>query len=415
MNNFANKTALVYDNGLFVELAVTLAKRFGKVYYCSPAWEQAFPRSNDLLVGAGLPGITRIDTIWPVLDSVDLFVFPDINAGPLQVYLASLGKRVWGGRLGENLEILRGLSKRWLKDCGLEVGPWRQIRGVEKLREYLQENEDVYVKVPRVRGDMETFHAASYKLIEPRIDELEHTLGAKKGIQEFIVEKPINPAIEVGYDGYTIDGRFASQALYGVESKDAAYIGEVVAYEALPASVLDVNKKLSGLFQDWTYRGFFSSEIRVRGDTPYLIDPCCRMASPPGELYQYMMTNLADIIWHGATGNLVEPEFSDKWGAQLVMRSSWGEKEWQPVDFPASIRDNVKLHFLTRINGRHYVIPQAIEMAEIGAVVATGSTPDEAMANVKKIAEKVEGYGIKFNYQALDDAREDMDKLREAA
>lgn len=414
MNNFSNKVCCLVDNGLFCELAVTLSKRFGKVLYYTP-WEQSFPKSNDILVGEGLPGVTKINSIWPVLDDIDLFVFPDIYHGPLQVYLHKLGKRVWGGRLGENLEILRGLSKRWLKEAGLEVGPWRQIRGLDKLREHLKDNEDVYVKIPRTRGDMETFHAPDYRLIEPRLDEIEHTLGAKKHIQEFIIETPINPAIEVGYDGYVIDGKFPQTALYGVESKDAAYIGQVVPYDKLPEGVKTVNRGLSGLFRDWTYRGFFSSEIRVKGDKPYLIDPCCRMASPPGELYQYMITNLADILWHGAMGELVEPEFREQWGAQLVMRSSWAEHNWMAVDFPPSIRENVKISYLTRINSRYYFIPQPVQMAEFGSVVATGSTPDEAIKNVKKVAEKIEGYGIKFNYQALDEAREDMDKLKDAA
>lgn len=414
MNNFSSKTVLIVDNGLFTGLAETLAKRFGKVLYYTP-WEGSFPRSNEMLVGEGLAGVTRINSIWPVIDDVDLFVFPDIYHGPLQVYLARLGKRVWGGRLGENLEILRGLSKRWLKDVGLEVGPWRQIRGLDRLRAYLTDNPDVYVKVPRTRGDMETFHAKSYKLIEPRLDLLEHSLGAKKHIQEFIVESPLEPAIEVGYDGYTIDGKFPQTALYGVEVKDTAYLGEVVSYHQLPAGAQEVNRKLSGLFAGWTYRGFWSSEIRIKGGKPYLIDPCCRMASPPGELYQVMITNLADVLWHGAMGDLVEPEFAAKWGAQLVMRSPWAERNWMAVDFPPSVRDNVKISYLTKIQGRDYFIPQPVEMAEFGSVVAMGDSADDAIRNVTKIAEKIEGYQIKFNFDALQDAKSDMEKLKNAA
>lgn len=414
MNNFSNKTCLVYDNGLFCELAVTLAKRFGKVLYYSP-WEKSFPRSNDTLIGEGLPGVTRINSIFPVIDDVDLFVFPDIFHGPLQVYLRKQGKRVWGAGLGENLEIIRGLSKRLLRNAGLEVGPFRQLKGLDRLRDFLKENDDQYVKISRTRGDMETFHAPTYKLIEPRLDQLEHHLGAKKHIQEFIVEAPIEPAIEVGYDGYTIDGKFPKTALYGVEVKDTAYLGQVVPYHQLPAGAQEVNKRLSGMFADWTYRGFWSSEIRIKAGKPYLIDPCCRMASPPGELYQMMIENLADVLWHGAMGDLVEPEFSDTWGAQIVMRSSWAEHNWTALDIPASIRDNVKISYLTRIRDRNYFVPQPIEMAEFGSVVATGSSPDDAIRNVTKIADKIEAYGLKFNFEALEDAKADMAKLKEAA
>lgn len=414
MNNFSGKTALVYDNGLFCELAVTLAKSFGKVLYYSP-WEKSFPRSNDILVGEGLPGVTRINSIFPVIDDVDLFVFPDIFHGPLQVYLRKQGKRVWGAGLGENLEIIRGLSKRLLRNAGLEVAPFRQLKGLDRLRVFLKENDNQYVKISRTRGDMETFHSPTYKLIEPRLDQLEHFLGAKKHIQEFIVEEPIEPAIEVGYDGYTIDGKFPQSALYGVEVKDTAYLGQVVPYHRLPAGAQEVNKRLAGMFADWTYRGFWSSEIRIKGGKPYLIDPCCRMASPPGELYQMMITNLADVLWHGAMGDLVEPEFMDIWGAQIVMRSSWAEVEWMPIDIPPSVRDNVKIVYSTKIRDRMYFVPQQIEMAEFGSVVATGSSPDDAIRNVTKIAEKIDAYGLKFNFEALEDAKADMAKLKDAA
>jgi hypothetical protein len=399
------------DNGLFPELAVTLSKSFGKTFYYS-AWETAFPRTNAMILGDGIPGVTRVNSIFPIIDEVDLFVFPDILHGPLQVYLHKQGKRVWGSRLAENLETLRGLSKRWIRDAGLAVGPYRQIRGVAKLREFLKENDNQFVKISRTRGDMETFHAPTYKLIEPRLDELEHALGAAKNGADFVVEGAIEAEVEVGYDGYCIDGEYPSTALFGVESKDAAYVGEVRQYDKLPDAVQVVNDKISNLLKSFTYRGFWSSEIRVAKDkTPYLIDPCCRMASPPGELYLYMIENIAEIIWEGAAGNLVEPKFKDKWGAQLVMRSSWAEENWQPIDFPKSLRDNVKLHYLTQISGRNYFIPQAIGMPEIGSVVATGPTKEAAMKEVAKISEYIEGYGIKFDLQALDSAGEKMDQF----
>ena len=368
-----------------------------------------------MLIGKGIPGVTRIDTIWPILDEIDLFVFPDIFHGPLQVYLQKLGKRVWGSRLGENLEVMRGLSKKWLRDLGLPVGPYRQIRGLDNLRAYLKENDDQFVKISRTRGDMETFHAKNYKLIEPRLDELEHSFGVRKKIAEFIVESPIEPAIEVGYDGYTIDGKYPSSALFGVEVKDTAYLGSVVPYDSLPAGVKTVNKNLKPFFQETSYRGFWSSEIRVKNGVPFLIDPCCRMASPPGELYSFMIENLADVIWNGAVGDVVEPKFSGSWGAQLVMRSNWAEENWQPVEYPNSVKDHVKLHYCTMIEGKSYYVPQSIQMAEIGSVVASGSSADDAMTNCIKIAEKISGYGIKFQFEALEQANDDMKKLKAAA
>lgn len=414
MDDLSKRSCLVYDNGLFVELAVTLSRTFGKTYYYSP-WQRSFPRSNEMMVGDGLPRITRVDSIWPLVDSIDLFVFPDLFHGPLQVYLDKLGKRVWGGRLGENLEILRGLQKRWLKKADIAVADYRQIQGTDRLREYLKEHENVYVKISRTRGDMETFHSENYRLIEPRLTELEHILGAKKTVTEFIVEDAIDDALEVGYDGYTIDGRFPAMALHGVESKDAAYFGEVGEYNALPGAIRSVNNKLAALLQSFRYRGFFSADIRIKNGTPYVIDPCMRMASPPGELYQYMIENLAEIMYEGAMGKVIEPKFKGRYGAELVMQSHWAETNWQPVDYPPSIAEQVKLHYRTVIDGRNYFVPQEAPMKEIGAVVGYGNTADEAIANVTKAAKKVSGYDIKFDYAALDDAAAQMRKLKKAA
>lgn len=411
----ASKTVCVVDNGLFVSVAETLAPHFKRTYYYN-AWEQPFPRSNSVAIGEGIEGVQRVESFWPLIDEIDLFVFPDILHGPLQTYLQAIGKRVWGSRLGERLETERAKSKRWLRDMGLEVGPYRTIIGTSALREHLKSHDDVYVKVSRHRGDMETFHASTFRNIEPRLDELDHAFGARKDLVEFVVESPIKADVEVGFDGFSVDGKFPSRALYGVEKKDAGYVGQVVPYSSLPSSVREVNAKMAPLFRQLNYRGFWSSEIRVKDDgTAYLIDPCCRMASPPGELYQYLITNLAEVIWHGAAGEMVEPKYRYKFGAELILKSPWAEQHWQPVDFPAEIREHVKLHYLSVIDGRSYFVPQAIEMPEIGAVVAGGDTREAAIKAVIKIAEQVTGYGISFDASALEAAAEQMDELADAA
>lgn len=412
--HYGDKTVCIVDHGLFAHLAETLSPWFGRTLYFSH-WQQAFPRSNALLPGAGLDGVERINHIWPHIDEIDLFVFPDIFDGPLQIYLRSLGKRVWGSGLAESLETRRSHSKRWLRELGLPVGPYRALQGTNELRLHLQRHDDQYVKVSQTRGDMETFHAETYDLIEPRLDELEHALGAKKDYTEFVVEEPIQSKVEVGYDGYCIDGAYPQQALFGVETKDSGYVGEVVNTNGLPSAVGYVNQKLSPLFRDLNYRGFWSSEIRVAEDnTPYLIDPCCRMASPPGELYSFLIANLHEIIWEGAAGNIVEPVWRNSYGAQLILRSSWAEAGWQPLEYPPALAPNVKLHYATQLGERMYYVPQNIPMPEIGAVVAGGESIREAIANCVAIAEQVKGYDVKFDSSALDKAAAGMRKLQAA-
>jgi hypothetical protein len=411
--NYKDKTVCVIDCGLFIELAALLAKSFGKVYYYSE-WVSSFPKSNTILVGKGIPGVTRIDAIWKHVQEIDLFVFPDVYQGPLQIQLEMMGKRVWGARLGEDLELNRVGSKEHMKKIGIDIGPYTVVKGIDALREHLKKNKDQFVKISRTRGDMETFHSKNYKLIEPRLDELEHSLGEKKRYMEFVCEDAINDAVEIGYDGYTIDGQFAKKGTWGVEIKDKAFVMKTQSYDSMPKAVTDVNEKLVKTFKSYRYRGFYSSELRLTKDgKAFMIDPCARMGSPPGELMQIMFKNLPEILWNGAEGKLVEPEFAAPWGAEVLIHSPWADKNWQAVEFPADMRDNVKLRNLTIMGGKYYVVPHHLGLPEIGAVVALGDTMQEAIDSCKELAAQVEGYFVSNYAEGLDAAQGEFDKLSE--
>ena len=406
MTSYRSRTCLVYDHGLFVELAVTLSRDFGRVLYYSP-WETCAPKSNARCIGEGVEGIERVASIWPHIDEVDLFVFPDVYEGALQDYLAGLGKRVWGCRMGEELELDRVAAKEHCRGLGIDIGAYTVVKGIDALRRHLKTRENVFVKIPSLRGDMETFKADNYGVVEPRLNELAQNIASKTW--EFIVEDEIPDAIEVGYDGYSIDGRFPKEGIVGVEVKDEAYVCATMAYRELPKEVRSVNQCLAGTLKDYRYRGFISTEIRATPDgKAYLIDPCMRCGSPPSELYQMMFSNLADIMWEGAGGIVIEPEMVKPFGAQLLLISDWADKNWQQVEFPKSIRENVKLHNLTVIDGEYYVAPQWTGNPAVGAVVAMGDTQENAIAECKRIAAMVEGYSIEKPEQAIDKAGEQL-------
>lgn len=414
MDDYSTKTVCVVDNGLFVEIAVTLAKTFGKVYLCVP-WENAYPKSTQLVVGAGLEGVEKVDSIWPIIDKVDLWVFPDVYFGPLQVHLASLGKRVWGSRMGEELELFRDFSKKVCKGQGLSIGDYDVVHGIDKLRDFLKAHKNRWVKISRSRGDFETFHSVTYALSEPRLDEIERKLGARKQAVDFIVEEAIDGAVEIGYDGYTIDGQFPTHAMAGIEIKDKGYVGHFQAYADMAEPIHTVNDALADVLKQYKYRNFWCAEARITPDgTPWVIDPCCRFGSPPSELLMLVYKNLADILWHGADGEVVNPEAAGKWGAQVQLISGWANENWQAIDFPKESRDNVKLHFPVVLGERYYVTPQGFDLPAIGAVVAVGDTMEEAIAEVKKIAQTVEGYYVDAPVDCFESVQDDLDGLKKA-
>lgn len=413
MADHSSHTVCVIDNGLFVEFAVRLAKDFGKVYYHSP-WESAFPTTNRLIVGAGLPGVERVESIWPIINKVDLFVFPDICYADLQEYLVSIGKRVWGSRRGEELEQYRDFCKQVLASVDLPVGRYALLTGVSELRDYLKDNDNQYVKINRTRGDFETFKAENLRLVEPRLVEIEQQLGAKKDITQFIAEDEITDAVEVGYDGYTVDGQFPTRAMSGIEIKSCGYVGRMQNYSMIPAPLREVNTKMANILEQYQYRNMWCAETRItREGKPFVIDPCTRAGSPPSEVALLMYTNLADIMWHGAEGFCVDPVPAAEWAAEIMLHSDWAARHWQPVDFPPELRDNVKLYFPTVIDGRYYTVPVGHDLPAIGAVAAVGATLEEAINNAKKVAEQVQGYYVEAPLKAMDDAQAEITKLRE--
>ncbi len=414
--NHKDATVLWIDNGLFVSFAAHISTQFKKSYYWTP-WVSGFPRSNPLLPGFGLDGIERVRHWEPLFEEVDLFIFPDVYYGTLQVLLSSLGKRVWGPRLGESLELKRWTTKQLFKSLGMPVAHSELIVGLDNLREHLKSHEDVWIKVSAVRGDMETWHSMNYDLSETRLDQLEQSLGAKKHIEEFIVENAIRDAIETGFDGWIIDGESPQTGMAGVEIKDEGYLLAVKDKSDIPPEIIWCNDKLKPFFKGNQYRGWYSTEVRIvkEGDEliPYLIDPTCRCGSPPNEIYQNLFSNWGEIIWNGAVGELVEPEPVFKFGAEALIHSGFADSNWQPVYFPDSVRPFIKLRNHCRINGKDYVVPQDAKLPEIGAVIGVGNTMDEAIKHLQENCSQVKGYYLDIKTKSIPVAIEEMEKAEQ--
>lgn len=414
MSELSSKRVLVYDGGgLFVSLALRLAalKVFAKVDYFRE-WQDGFTNGRELIIGTGLEdyGVERLKYFWPAVDDYDLFVFPDCWQGDLQEYLRSIGKRVWGAGTKASLELARWKTKEHIKQIGLPHNPSEQVHGLENLRLYLQGHEGVFVKISAFRGLGETFESENYELSKGQLDELRSKYGALMDTIDFIVEKKIPDAEEVGYDGYCIDGEFPNQSFYGWEIKDKAYLGKLVDYDDLPDSVKEANTRLS--YNMDGYRQFWSTELREKDGKGYLIDITARHASPAGETFMQAFDNLAEILWNGADGVLVHPKTESKFAAQIILCSEWAEQHAAAITFPEEIRPFVKIYNHCRIDGVDYCMPQLAKMKQVGSVVGLGKTVEEACNAAKERAEQIKGYDLDAECDALDKAVKQMEESR---
>lgn len=405
------KTVLFYDHGLFTHFALTLSRYFGRVLYYSP-YQSAFPTSSMVAPGSGYDGrngldgrMERTNKPWSVMDEVDLVVFADIYDGDLQAWMRKKGKLVWGCGAGEVFEEQRWEQKEIIRKAGLPVQPVRRVVGVKALRDYLKAHEDKFVKLSFTRGDMETWHHENYVLSTPKLAKLEAQLGPMGASKEFVIEDPVSDAVEAGYDGYCIGGKFPKMGLLGYEIKDCGLMGAVRKYADFPESVRMVNEKLAPQLAEWDYRGMISTEVRVTKDGKgYLIDPTCRMAAPPSEMYEELYSNWGEILWQGAQGVCVDPVPVAKFGVEALIHSEWAEENWQPVHIPNGVRRWVKLRNGCRVDGVDYVAPQDYALKEIGAVVGIGDTIEEAVAMCRRVADQVKGEGVKIRLDAIGDA-----------
>jgi predicted RNase H-like HicB family nuclease len=408
--NLSDKKVIVVDGGgLFSPLAERLAKDFEKVGYFVE-WQSSFPDGKDLVVGTGIEGVERVKYLWDVIDDYDLFVFPDVWQGDLQEYLRKQGKRVWGTGKASTLELSRWKTKELMKQAGLPSKNDRQVTGITELRAALKTAKDVFVKISQFRGLHETFHSANEADSKGVVDELEAKYGPILELIPFIIEECIPDAMEIGYDGFCIDGEFPDQSFIGIEIKDKAYFGKLINYDDLPESVRKVNEAFAPHMQG--YRQFFSTEIREKDGKGYLIDLTCRQPSPAGEPEIHAMDNLAEVLWFGAEGKLVQPKYSAKFVAQVILCSDWAQNHIQMVEFPDEVRPFVKLYNHAIIEGKDYVINQPYVMKQIGSVIGLGNTPEEAVKMAKENAEKVTGFDIEREVDALDKAVKEMEDAK---
>jgi len=271
-----------------------------------------------------------------------------------------------------------------------------------------------HVKIDKYRATMETFKSKNYKSVEPKLDEIEYKVGAFKHIMEFICEDDLPDKVEIGTDAWTVDGKFPASILSGIEVKGSGYVGVFKPYKEFPKSLTHFNDVMAPVLKEYGYRGPFSTEMRIgKDDVGYMIDFCARQPSPCNELYQEFYLNFADIAWKGANGIVVEPDAVAKYGAEAIMYSTWAQNNWQPIEFPAELKPFIKLRNAMKVNGRYYIIPQRDAGSAIGAVTGWGSTLDEAVAKVKKVAEQIEGFFIEIDTESFDKADEELAKCKE--
>lgn len=414
MDTLKDKVVCVVDNGLFTAFARKIAPAFGKVLYYMP-WQGAFPKSRQMVVGQGFPEIERVPSTiryrpaggeasgrhWTRLkDRVDLWVFLDVFHADLQWELANEGRRVWGARDAEELELYRWEARQVFRRLGMPVLPAELVVGMPALRAHLQKAKaPKFIKQSFTRGDWETWQFKGYPQAERRLEQMEYDLGPIKEDYEFIVEDPLEWP-EFGYDGANVDGDFMYPAMLAPEVKGMGMVGKVVMSAAeLPAGLRSVNEKLAPEFRRLGYRGNFSSEVRK----DVLLDPCTRLGSPSNELLQELLGNWPEVLWEGAGGHLVPPKVLHRYGAVVMAYAEDSGQNYQELFYPPRIDSRVKLRNPLRIGSRNFAVPQGAPQ-NLAGIAGVGGTLLEAIVDACDKARQLDGDHVDLALASMWDA-----------
>jgi len=402
MKETQDVTACVVDRGTFFPVADRLAREMKKVYYCAPNGEGFETVAKDSL-GHGYPGVEAIRSYWAIKKEIDLFVFPDCRDWDLQLELESQGFPVWGSKRGEDLETLRGLWSDVAAQVGLLMPHTEVLAGLEAARNYLWDHreEKKYVKISRYRGDMETWCASSWLFTRTKLDALAHKWGGLQNSLTFYIQDELDTDIEGGTDTYFV-GAFPDEVIIGYEKKNLGYLGAVMRQENMPPEIWKPCEVLAPVLASFNYCNFFSTEVRVVDGESYLLDPCCRCPSPAGEQQLEMYENFPDIVWHGANGRLLQPNWAADYCGEIVIQWT-GEKDGPKVlHVPEDLRQWVKLQGCAYVDGAFH-FPPAHDPEALGCVVGIGDTPEEVLDHMKDVAAGLSGQSVDLRMEPIAD------------
>lgn len=377
------------DQGYFVCLAEKLAETYKKVYYWSP-YEQEYRTITRCVYGEGLERVEREnEPLDPdFIKKVDLFAFPDIGLSGEQKLLRSLEKPVWGAMGASELELYRTHFIKTVQSLGLPVAKTVECHGLIELRDYLKTCKNTWIKIDCFRDDMETEHHEDYAHSKRLIEKLAVVFGPLQEQVWFVVQNSIEGAQEIGYDGYSIDGNYPDESFQGYEKKNKLYLGSLLKNEDMPDEVRMINEAFASVLRSYGYRNFWATEIRSTDEGAFFIDPTARMAGLTQEHLLETCTNLADVMWHGANGILIQPKFKARFAAEATLHYTSQVHDWKTIHIPREQRPYFKLCHYCMCDDAYHLPPS--DSDELGVVLGWGDTVKESMTELKLHLDAIE-------------------------
>jgi hypothetical protein len=255
---------------------------------------------------------------------------------------------------------------------------------------------------------METWHHIDWDHSQRMLEYLAVEFGGVKELPTWVVQDAIETDVEIGYDGWTVDGLYPESSYQGYEKKNELYLGSNLLYNELPEEIRYVNEKMTPFLSQAQYRNFIAFELRVKGDKTYFIDPTMRMPGQTGEQLLETCSNLAEVIWKGANGELVTPKFEYKFAVEATLHYTDNNDIWRTIRVPAKVEKWMKLYHYCIVDGV-YQFPTS-KNDELGVMLGVGNTIEKAIEHLKKNMEALKDEPVCAEIRGMADLLEEVKK-----
>lgn len=419
MKDISDTTFCVSDRGVFFPVAERLAREAKRVIYHRANAEE-FETIAQSCRGRGHDNIEFTDDFWTIKKEIDVFVFPDCSDGGVQLELESQGFAVWGSKSVGEYEKMRGKWMALCKELGLPFPKTEVIKGLTNLHLYLKahDGEQLFVKISRYRGDMETWEAKTPQLVQNKIDYYTSKWGPLKECLTFYVQDAVETLIESGADSYNIWGQYPDEVILGYERKAESYFATVKARSEMPEVVWDCAEAIIEFLKQGRYANFVSSEVRAKEDAEgnlegHWLDPCFRCPSPAGEEQLEMMKNFPRIVAAGAHGELVQPEWAGEFCGEAVIGFTGDRDGWKSVVIPKEIQQWIKLYACAYADGAYH-FPPSQDPEAIGCAVAIGDKPQDVIDRLKELREALKDQPVTLHIEPMADLIAEIEEAEKA-
>lgn len=397
---------LVLDQGIFVEQASGLSDKGRHDVKYHSSWEKSEPCSSDFEPGINFEYLKKEKDLFKWIDWADCIVNFDVYENNIISFLREKypNKSIFGSGKGEWLENSRWRVKKWIKEQGLPLQKSYLIKGVNRLRDFVKEKPNHYIKTDLFRSDCESFHAKNYKMVEGRLDGLMVKYGVMADDINFIAEEMLDTDVEIGFDGFFWGEDFVQECFMGYEKSKELILDKKFNISDLPKECKFWLDKMKSLLKSLDYRGAISIEWKCFKGTWYALDICARSMSPGGAGYPQWITNWPELVYKIGKKEKVSMKTDYRFISAIFLESKRSEEQDVFLDFKKENRDKIKLMSACQNKeGDYYAVKPCKTVA---IPIGSGNTWQEAIESLKDSCELVDADDLdKGNVGQLDELK----------